>query len=59
VKDIGIGEIVKHIEKHRFIMGSTGLLKQDRQEQRRREFLETIEDKVTASCSRLSNAIRI
>jgi len=47
VKDIGIEEIMKQIEKHRFLIESTGLLQKDRNEQRKREFFETVEERVT------------
>lgn len=47
VNDIGIEELFKQIQKHRQTLEETGQLTQRRQEQRRREFLETVEHKVS------------
>ena len=47
VNDVGIDELFKQIEKHRQTMEETGELCKRRQEQRRREFLETVEHRVS------------
>ena len=45
--NIGISELFEQIEKHRLQLRNTGLLEKNRQEKRRREFVETVEDRVT------------
>ena len=47
IHDVGIDELFKQIEKHRQTMEETGELCKRRQEQRRREFLETVERRVS------------
>ncbi len=47
MNDIGIAELLEQIEKHRAELERSGLLERERRQQRRREFLATIEDKVT------------
>jgi LAO/AO transport system kinase len=46
VHDIGIDELFKQVQKHRQTLEETGQLAKRRQEQRRREFLETVERNV-------------
>jgi LAO/AO transport system kinase len=47
INDIGIGELYEQIEKHRRALEETGRLSQRRQEQRRREFVEIVERRVS------------
>jgi LAO/AO transport system kinase len=47
INDVGIGELYGQIEKHRQALEETGRLSQRRQEQRRREFLEIVERRVS------------
>jgi LAO/AO transport system kinase len=47
VNNIGIEELFKQIEKHRQALEEGGQLAQKRREQRRREFLETVERRVS------------
>ncbi len=51
--DIGIEELYEQIEKHRQALEETGRLSQRRQEQRRREFMETVEGRVTSELLKL------
>ena len=48
VNDIGIEEVYEHIERHREALGATGRLSHRRQEQRKMEFIETIEQGIRA-----------
>jgi LAO/AO transport system kinase len=52
VNNVGIEELYGHIEAHRHAMEESGRLAQRRQEQRKREFLETIEQSITTSLIR-------
>lgn len=47
VNDVGIEELFKQIEKHRQALEGSGQLLRKRQEQRRSEFLETVERRVS------------
>ncbi len=47
INDVGIEELYGQIEKHRQTLEETGRLLQRRQEQRRREFLEIVERRVS------------
>ncbi len=47
VNNKGIDELYKQIEQHREVMVATGKLALRRQEQRRREFIQIVEQKVT------------
>ena len=47
INNIGIEELLKQIEKHRHALEGSGQLEQRRREQRRREFLETVERRVS------------
>ena len=47
INDVGITELYEQIEKHRQALEETGRLSQRRQEQRRREFMETVERRVS------------
>jgi len=47
INDVGIGELYGQIEKHRQTLEETGRLLQQRQEQRRREFLGIVERRVS------------
>jgi len=47
INDVGIEELYVQIEKHRQALEETGRLSQRRQEQRRREFLEIVERRVS------------
>jgi len=53
VNDVGIDELYCQIEKHRQALEDTGRLCQRRQEQRRREFLEIVERRVSDELLRL------
>ena len=48
VNDIGIAEVCQQIEKHREALQATGRLALRRQEQRRMEFVETVEQGIRA-----------
>ncbi len=52
VNDVGIEELGRHIEAHRHSLQETGRLAERRREQRKREFLETIEQGITGSLTR-------
>ncbi|MDP6494704.1 MAG: methylmalonyl Co-A mutase-associated GTPase MeaB [Dehalococcoidia bacterium] len=52
VNDVGIEELHRHIEAHRRALQETGRLAERRQEQRKREFLETVEQGITSSLVR-------
>lgn len=47
VNNVGIEELYEQIEKHRRVLEETGWLILRRKEQRRREFIETVERRVT------------
>jgi LAO/AO transport system kinase len=47
INDVGIGELYGQIEKHRQALEETGRLSQRRQGQRRREFLEIVERRIS------------
>ena len=47
INNVGIEELYGQIEKHRQALNETGRLSQRRQEQRRREFLEIVERKLS------------
>jgi len=47
INNVGIDELYGQIEKHRQALEETGRLSQRRQEQRRREFLEIVERRVS------------
>jgi LAO/AO transport system kinase len=47
INDVGIGELYGQVEKHRQVLEETGRLSQRRQEQRRREFLEIVERRIS------------
>ena len=53
INNVGIEELYGQIEKHRQALEKTGRLSQRRQEQRRREFVETVERRVTDELFRL------
>ena len=53
VNDVGIEELFEQIEKHRQTLEETGYLSQRRQEQRWREFMETVERRVMDALFRL------
>ncbi len=53
INNVGIEELYGQIEKHRQTLEETGKLTQRRQEQRRREFVETVERRVTDELFRL------
>ncbi|MBM3119649.1 MAG: methylmalonyl Co-A mutase-associated GTPase MeaB [Chloroflexi bacterium] len=53
INNVGIEELCGQIEKHRQTLEETGRLTQRRQEQRRREFMETVERRVTDELFRL------
>lgn len=53
INDVGIKELYEQIEKHRQALEKTGRLSQRRQEQRRREFMETVERRITDELLRL------
>ncbi len=53
IHDVGIDELFMQIEKHRQTMEDTGELSKRRQEQRRREFLETVEHRISAELLQL------
>jgi len=53
INDVGISELYEQIEKHRQALEETGRLSQRRQQQRRQEFLETVERRVTDELLRL------
>ena len=53
INDVGIGELYGQIEKHRQTLEETGQLSQRRQEQRRREFLEIVERRVSGELLKL------
>ncbi len=46
VNDIGIGELYQQIQRHRQALSETGRLSQQRQQQRKDEFIKTVEEKV-------------
>ena len=53
INDVGTGELYEQIGKHRQALEETGRLSQRRQEQRRREFLETVERRVAGELLKL------
>jgi LAO/AO transport system kinase len=53
VNNVGIEELFKQIEKHRHALEGSGQLEQRRREQRRREFMETVERRVSAELLQL------
>jgi LAO/AO transport system kinase len=53
INNVGIEELYGQIEKHRQTLEETGKLTQRRQEQRRREFMETVERRITDELFRL------
>jgi LAO/AO transport system kinase len=53
INNIGIEELYSQIEKHRRAVEETGRLLQRRREQRRREFMETVERRVADELLRL------
>jgi LAO/AO transport system kinase len=53
INNVGIEELYVQIEKHRQTMEETGRLLERRQEQRRREFLQIVERKVSEELLRL------
>lgn len=53
VNDVGIEELYSQIEKHRQAAAETGWFNQRRREQRRQEFMETVEQKVSAGLVKL------
>lgn len=46
VNDIGIGELYQQIQRHRQALSETGRLSQQRQQQRKDEFIKTVEGKI-------------
>lgn len=52
--NVGIVELYQQVEKHRQVLVETGRLGERRREQRRREFLETVERKVTGELLKLA-----
>jgi len=53
INDVGTKELYEQIEKHRQALEETGRLSQRRQEQRRREFMETVERRVAGELLKL------
>lgn len=53
VNNVGIAELYEQIDKHRQVLEKTGRLIERRQGQRRREFLDTVEQKVGGELLRL------
>jgi LAO/AO transport system kinase len=53
VNNVGVEELYAQIEKHRQALEETGRLSQRRQEQRRREFLQIVERKVSEELLKL------
>ena len=53
INDVGTKELYEQIEKHRQALEETGRLSQRRQEQRRREFMETVERRVASELLKL------
>lgn len=53
INDVGIEELYQAVENHRQALEATGRLSQHRQEQRRVEFLETIEQRIRDRLFRL------
>ena len=53
INDIGIDDLYNQIEKHRQALEESGRLSQRRQEQRRREFIEMVERRVSGELLRL------
>ena len=53
INNVGIEELYKNIEKHRRAMEKTGELLKRRREQRRREFLEIVERRVSGELVKL------
>jgi len=49
VNNIGIEELYEHMERHRHFLESSGRLAQRRQEQRKQELLETMEERIRVS----------
>lgn len=53
VNNVGIDELYRQIERHRQALEESGRLEQQRKQQRRREFLETVERRVADELFRL------
>ena len=53
INDVGIDDLYNQIEKHRQALEESGRLSQRRQEQRRREFIEMVERRVSGELLRL------
>lgn len=53
VNNVGIEELYRQIERHRQALEESGRLEQQRRQQRRREFLETVERRVADELFRL------
>jgi LAO/AO transport system kinase len=46
INDVGIAELYREVEKHRQSLGSSGELSRKRRQQRKEEFLQTIEQRL-------------